>query len=143
MLLFGDRMHANAEQLFVYGTLMPGHCNYTHIRDYVLDCVSARLSGQLIHRGRSPGLVEGDGIVRGQLLCVTPEALGVTDEIEQFIPGSASSVYLRKRLRVWKTTGDLVLAWTYVLADPPRVAHRPTCAVDVERGKTVYQWRGR
>lgn len=60
--------------LFVYGSLRPGMALWPEIRDHVIDSQPATVRGRLVwHEGMEwPLLLDGDGIVQGELLQLSP-----------------------------------------------------------------------
>ena len=65
-------------RLFVYGTLMPGHCNHHRIERFVHRARLGRIPGILVDLGAFPALVPGDGIVEGVVLDIDTVALAIT-----------------------------------------------------------------
>lgn len=133
-------MDHSHQLLFVYGTLQPGGRNYPPIEQLVHAVCDATLEGVLVDRGRSPGLIEGSGLVRGKLLTVDADALTITDKIESFRPGEDDSLYIRRRVWVRQCGGEPIECWTYFFADPTAIADRPRCVIDSRNGVTVYAW---
>lgn len=70
--------------LFVYGTLRRGFINQAarrlHARGQFAGHAVAR--GQLVHCGRYPGLIPGEGRVRGEVFRVSPNLLRYLDAYE-------------------------------------------------------------
>src|SRR5215469_12511387 len=105
---------ADPELVFVYGLLMREHELHHHMEsgEYVGD---GSVKGALVSFGRYPGLVEGSGVVRGELyrFADLPAALDVLDDVEEFDPTDPSrSLYLRIVMRV-QTDDAQVDAWAY------------------------------
>lgn len=121
--------------LFVYGTLMPGACNYRLIESQVHSARPASTSGLLVDLGRFPAMIAGDGIVRGVVLEVDPAALTVTDRLE-----GVPHFYRRLEVLVSLQDGSQVVSWTYVLADSSRIADCPRLVVDRHGDVPVHAW---
>lgn len=116
-------------RLFVYGTLRPPHAGssstdsrfYPEIAPYVVSADSAYLfNAVLCDLGAYPGARPGSNTVVGNLLCVAPEALTITDRIE-----GHPRFFVRRRARVRSEDGP-VDAWVYwapetLCAGKPRI----------------------
>jgi gamma-glutamylcyclotransferase (GGCT)/AIG2-like uncharacterized protein YtfP len=116
-------------QLFVYGTLRPprrdvprADCRfYPEIAPYVVRGEAAQLPDALLYDlGAYPGARPGPGTVVGDLLCVHPEALAVTDRIE-----GHPRFFVRRRAVV-RTGAGAGEAWVYwapeaMCAERPRI----------------------
>jgi gamma-glutamylcyclotransferase (GGCT)/AIG2-like uncharacterized protein YtfP len=101
--------------VFVYGTLMPGHLRWRHIEPYVVDRRQDHVPGQLYDTGRGyPGArFDEPGRIPGWALslesALLDEALALLDEIE--------GPHLYDRVVV--ETGVGRPAWSYrMLLDP-------------------------
>lgn len=129
------------ERLFVYGTLMPDGYNFNRIEEFVLGSRPGRIHGSLVDLGSFPALLSGDGVVEGVLLDVRPAALEITDRIEVFRQDKGSSLYIREFVTVVFADGTSTVAWTYLFADPNRIADRPRLVVAHENGTPVHAWR--
>jgi len=105
------------ERLFVYGTLLSGQTARALVETHVRRSVPATVPGRIYAFSMGyPGLVDGDGAVRGELLWLSdlPAAMPLLDayEGEEFA----------RVLRVAQLEdGTQVAAWCYVLADPTSV----------------------
>ncbi len=128
------------ELLFVYGTLMPGHGNYRRIADHVHSARPGTIQGILVDLGAFPALIHGEGIVKGMVLAVDPEALRITDFIEGYHVDGGCSLYVREKVEVDLGDGDIVNAWTYFFADPDHIHDRPRLRVGDAEGMPVYSW---
>lgn len=97
--------------LAVYGTLLGGGEGL----EVLGPC---RIRGVLYDLGGVPGLVEADGVVRGELLRVaSEEVLGALDDYELYDPGRPQeSVYVRRRVELVEPAGTE--AWVYVYNRP-------------------------
>ena len=123
-----------SDHLFAYGTLIPG-CEPAHMRG---TCAGMEIVGEgtvrgvLYDLGRFPGVVEGDGTVRGSVLRVPDGAWPALDEYEM-CPGPDCEDGLFRRIRITATldNGERVECWLYVYAR------------DVRRGTIVRSgdWR--
>lgn len=109
-----------ADLLFVYGTLRPtlaagGHAHL--VRD--LEVVGlATVPGVLIDLGAYPGLIAGDGLVRGELLRIVDAArLQALDDYEEC--GGPEPLFRRERMVASLGDGTSVDAWGYRYARPP------------------------
>jgi gamma-glutamylcyclotransferase (GGCT)/AIG2-like uncharacterized protein YtfP len=100
--------------LAAYGLLRP--------RSYGLDRLGVRrdlavvgpcvIPGRLIDLGDFPGLLPGEGEVRGDLVRILSRRAGPKlDAYEDFRPGDPTSAYLRVRVRLVRPA---VHAWVYV-----------------------------
>ena len=107
---------ANTIQVFVYGTLRPPRLDtvaddsryYAQIEQYVEATVPACVSGaQMFDFGSYPGVIQGKGAVRGDLLTVRPKALQVIDRIE-----GHPMFYTRTRVDV-QIEAKSTKAWIY------------------------------
>ncbi len=103
-------------RLFVYGTLRPPRAGslstdsrgYPEIAPYVVSARSAQLPHAVLYNlGAYPGARPGSDTVVGNLLCVDPEALIITDRIE-----GHPRFFVRRRARV-RSEACLVDAWVY------------------------------
>lgn len=109
--------------LFVYGTLRRGELRAPLLaRHRPRRWEPARVAGALVDLGEYPGLIDGDGEVRGELVELDDpaDALAELDEVEEFLGyGRAGSLYRRVIVRA-----DGVPAWTYrwLGAPGPRIA---------------------
>jgi gamma-glutamylcyclotransferase (GGCT)/AIG2-like uncharacterized protein YtfP len=130
-------------KLFVYGTLIPGECNYPAIARYVRTARSGTIEGVLVNLGAYPALIPGSGWVRGALLEVDEAALAVTDQIEDTFPEDRDCLYLRKETDVRLHDGTTTRALVYEFAMPEQIINYPKPIVAEEGGVPVYDWRGR
>lgn len=102
--------------LFVYGLLMRGFQLNALLADGEL-VDSATIRGILVSLGTYPGLLEGDGTVRGELYAFADlgAALAVIDAAEEYDPQSSErSLYRRVARHVQGTKVGKVLAWVYL-----------------------------
>lgn len=103
--------------LAVYGTLLGGGEGL----EVVGPC---RIPGVLYDLGGVPGLVEGEGVVHGELLRVASvEVLAALDDYELYDPERPqASVYVRRRVELVEPVGTR--AWVYVYNQPVAGAPR-------------------
>jgi gamma-glutamylcyclotransferase (GGCT)/AIG2-like uncharacterized protein YtfP len=105
--------------LFLYGTLMRGES--AHARFALSTRASfvgeACVPGRLIELGGYPGLVEGDGMVEGEIhRLLDPTLLVELDHYEECDPDAgADAGYVRERMTV---PGSGLRAWVYRYRGP-------------------------
>jgi gamma-glutamylcyclotransferase (GGCT)/AIG2-like uncharacterized protein YtfP len=70
--------------LFVYGTLMRGEARHHYLANHTEFVCEGAVNGTLVYLGEYPGLLEGDGIVQGELFrLLDPDRLWpVLDQME-------------------------------------------------------------
>ena len=115
----GDAGDEVVDRLFVYGTLCSGQTARSLVADHVARSEPATTEGRIYAFPMGyPGMVEGDGAVRGELLWLSElaAALPLLDAYE----GEDFERVLR---RVRRQDGSEDLAWCYVLADPTTIVH--------------------
>lgn len=100
------------DRLFLYGTLMVGHCRWPILEPFVAGgLVAATANGRLYDTGRDypAARFDDDGTIHGQLARLRTdrldEALAVLDEVEGAVHGFYTRVVIR--------TGDGTEAWAY------------------------------
>jgi gamma-glutamylcyclotransferase (GGCT)/AIG2-like uncharacterized protein YtfP len=103
--------------IFVYGSLMRGFDLHHHVAGAAF-VSPATGRGELYDIGSYPGMVEGDGTVRGELYRFSDiaVALEVLDEVEEYDPlDAAGSEYVRvvRAVRL-DTDGSEVASWLYL-----------------------------
>jgi len=106
-------------RLFVYGTLMSGMSNHHYLKGRVADLQQARARGLLYHLPYGyPAMVEGDGVVTGELVTLIDpaEILADLDELEDYHgPGNPGNEYERVNRPVELMNGRMVTeAWVYL-----------------------------
>jgi len=118
---------AQAQLVFVYGSLMRGLYLH-HLMEAGTFVGEGTARGMLVSLGRYPGMVEGSGVVRGELYRFDdlPGALDVLDDIEEYDPADpAASPYVRVERPVTTSDGTQLDAWLYVyrgsVAGAPRI----------------------
>jgi gamma-glutamylcyclotransferase (GGCT)/AIG2-like uncharacterized protein YtfP len=103
--------------LFVYGTLRTGETAGALAAPHVTRSVPASVAGRIYAFPMGyPGLIDGDGRVRGELLWLADPAaaLALLDAYE-------GEDFARVQREAWLADGSRVTAWCYVLADPTSV----------------------
>ena len=129
-------------RLFVYGTLLPDHCNHQRIVSHVRSAQTGTIQGILVDLGAFPALVPGDGIVRGVALDMDAEALRISDHIEGYHADRRHRLYVREEVQVNLHDGTAALAWTYFFANPEDIADRPRLEVGRRGDKSIFEWQG-
>lgn len=120
-----------SELVFVYGTLRQGDCRHgvtsfeerVHSEAYLSDF-------QMLHLGGFPGIVPGDGRIRGEVHSY--EHFDVLDGIEGFYEENPEdSLYLRQKVKV-EIPGlpEPIEVSTYVLNEERGVARRSLPVVE-------------
>jgi gamma-glutamylcyclotransferase (GGCT)/AIG2-like uncharacterized protein YtfP len=108
-----------SDYLFAYGTLIPG-CEPAQMNSVCsrLEVIGeGTVPGALYDLGAYPGVVEGDGTVRGVVLRVPPDAWPAMDAYEGCpIPGGDDGLFKRAMSRATLSTGELLDCWLYVYA---------------------------
>ena len=112
--------------IFVYGLLMRGFDLHRHMEagTFIGDATTA---GTLVSLGRYPGLIDGGGVVHGEVYRFDdmPSALDVLDDIEEFdATDPDASLYLRVDRDVKMSDGTTVRAWLYLYNRDARSAAR-------------------
>lgn len=103
-------------RLFAYGTLCRGLSRHSALRDCEL-LGPATCRGRLVDVGSYPGLLAGDGTVRGELYQLRgAETLRTLDAIEGYDPADEpGSLYLRRLIRVLRIDTEVeVDAFAYL-----------------------------
>jgi gamma-glutamylcyclotransferase (GGCT)/AIG2-like uncharacterized protein YtfP len=131
----------NTTRLFAYGTLRPGQSNFGRIAEFVVAHEPATIEGELVDLGAYPALIEGDGIVEGDLLTMQLKALDITDRIEGYQPERSGSFYVRRKVTVTLLKARATVhAWTYFFACPDQLSCYPKAVVGQREGKPVFNW---
>jgi gamma-glutamylcyclotransferase (GGCT)/AIG2-like uncharacterized protein YtfP len=106
-------MQPDGELVFVYGTLKRGGRYHEVMASAGGSFLgTARITGRLVSLGDYPGLLPGDGIVRGEVYRVPASHLHVLDRLEDWDPlDPAGSEYERR----WTPLDDgpVASAWVY------------------------------
>ncbi len=87
-----------------------------------------------------PALIPGDGVVKGFLLRMKREGLKITDRIEGYHPSRDRCLYVREEVVVQFEAGEEAITWTYVFANPERVADYPRLVVGELNGVPLNAW---
>ena len=86
--------------LFIYGTLMPGLRLEAEMHGARF-LGAAQVPGRLVDVGRYPGLLQGEGVVTGEVYEVDDAHLARLDVVEDMVPGNrAASQYWREVVTV-------------------------------------------
>ncbi len=102
-----------AAWLFVYGTLMRGEPLYPVLRNVARFEGEGRARGTLVSFGDYPGLLDGDGWVRGEVYVLDdPDLLPIVDREEE------EYNFVRRRTGVDMIDGRRVRAWVYRYSGP-------------------------
>jgi gamma-glutamylcyclotransferase (GGCT)/AIG2-like uncharacterized protein YtfP len=116
------------ELVFVYGSLMSGF-ELNHLMNGGALVGDGRTRGILVSLGTYPGMIDGEGTVRGELYRFDdmPAALDVLDDVEEFdATDPGASAYLRVARPVMLDDGRETSAWVYVYNRPTTGAARIT-----------------
>jgi gamma-glutamylcyclotransferase (GGCT)/AIG2-like uncharacterized protein YtfP len=119
------------DRLFVYGTLRAGEAARALVAAHVARSVPGTVRGAMYAFPMGyPGLVDGDGAVRGELLWLADldAALPLLDDYE-------GEDFARVERTVELEDGTRLTAWCYVLSDPSSV--RAAGAVEVPGGDWI------
>ena len=127
--------------IFVYGTLQRGE-ERSNRWPHAPVCVErATIRGQLRDLGPYPALIDGDGIVLGELWTLDAthfdETIRVLDEIECF-GNEDVDLYVRRVVECTTTDGESKRAYTYYFGDPDAVKNVPVVTANQDG---VSHWR--
>jgi gamma-glutamylcyclotransferase (GGCT)/AIG2-like uncharacterized protein YtfP len=101
--------------LFVYGSLLKGLRMHYHLEDARFIDEACLKNAKLFDLGNYPALVlEGDGIVYGELYAVDRLILGNLDFVEGFEEDSSQSLYRRVLQEIKLKDGRSARAYVYV-----------------------------
>lgn len=101
-------------RVFVYGTLRPAVANGEPrlLVEGLRQDGPATVRGRIVDLGDYPGLVEGSGLVHGDLLVVEDaEQLAALDAYEEC--GPPSFLYRREVVTAERPNGDSLAVWVY------------------------------
>jgi gamma-glutamylcyclotransferase (GGCT)/AIG2-like uncharacterized protein YtfP len=110
-------MRNEPAHIFVYGSLMGGFELHHWLRDSEFVCGGA-VAGKLVTLGAYPGLLDGDGLVRGEVYrCPSIDGwLTGIDRVERCDPTNPThSLFVRVARRITLTDGAELDAWVYML----------------------------
>jgi gamma-glutamylcyclotransferase (GGCT)/AIG2-like uncharacterized protein YtfP len=106
-------------RVFVYGTLKRGQCRERSWPHEPVCVDYAVIRADLYDLGAYPGIVPGDGLVRGELWQLRPEhmrqTLSVLDEVEGF-EQQEDDLFVRRVVSCMLEDGEALSAWTYYYA---------------------------
>jgi gamma-glutamylcyclotransferase (GGCT)/AIG2-like uncharacterized protein YtfP len=111
-----DKRTVDTAFIFVYGGLMRGF-DLHHYMAGASFIGEGWIAGRLVALGRYPGLLDGDGKVRGELYRLDDAAasLEALDDLEDFDPADPDkSEYLRVVREVHAEDGKIISAWVYI-----------------------------
>lgn len=103
--------------VFVYGTLRAGGCRAGVLGTQGMICEEAYVPDfKLLDIGSFPGVVKGEGTVRGEMHAIDERTLTTLDSIEGYHEDDLKhSLYIRKTTPVLDTEGNLMGdAWIYI-----------------------------
>jgi gamma-glutamylcyclotransferase (GGCT)/AIG2-like uncharacterized protein YtfP len=86
--------------LFVYGTLKTNGYLHGTIKQHVLSVINnVVVRGILINLGIYPGMIDGNGVVKGQILTISDHGLKICHQIEGYRPDEFedSSLYVLRQ----------------------------------------------
>ncbi|WP_153558632.1 gamma-glutamylcyclotransferase family protein [Roseimaritima sediminicola] len=131
--------------VFVYGTLKRGQCRQRCWPREPVAVETGFIRGGLLDLGAYPGLLPGEGWVRGELWEFEeedlPETLRVLDAIEGYAAGDPDNLYGREVVPVYAVPEEgepTAEAYTYFYADleaSSRLAHLQPIA-----GRSYVEW---
>jgi len=100
--------------IFVYGSLKKGFYNHNIYLEDVEYIGTGVIDGyDMYSLGKFPAIVEGNGVVYGELYKVTEEELSAIDMLEGYNPLTDTGLYIRRTVEV-QTIAGKVLAEVYV-----------------------------
>lgn len=101
--------------IFVYGILMRGLALHRYLSGAAF-VGTGRMRGMLVSLGAYPGLIDGEGEVRGEIYRIDDLALlDVLDEVEDHEPTDPdNSLYLRVEKDARMDDGSTVRVWVYL-----------------------------
>jgi len=108
------------DKVFVYGTLMKGFSNYKrYLEGRIRRVTPGRTRGLLYHLPEGyPALLEGSGIVEGEIMEPVDEALLKTlDWLEGYDKQGGNNEYVREVRNILTEEGQQMNCWIYIYAD--------------------------
>jgi gamma-glutamylcyclotransferase (GGCT)/AIG2-like uncharacterized protein YtfP len=132
-----DDVAESITEIFVYGTMKPGHAFYPEIDDYVLESRPDLVRGQLYDSGLGyPAAIfnpEADEEVSGYVLSLVPESYA---DAVAIISGVESNLFSPKRVAT--TSGSMVRAYEFV-GDTTELERIPDGVWKVEQEAPLYE----
>jgi gamma-glutamylcyclotransferase (GGCT)/AIG2-like uncharacterized protein YtfP len=111
----------NGTDVFVYGTLKPGECNYQrYCQGAVIQAQPAIAYGQLFQLPMGyPAMIAGEGVVEGVILSFSnPSILTVLDQLEDYHPQRPpeQNEYQRQQIQTYTLAHQpLQQVWAYLM----------------------------
>ena len=103
----------NPELLFVYGTLLPG-LRLEREMEGAKHLGAGKVRGCLYDLGSYPGLVEGEGLIAGEIYRLDPQHLRRLDEVEEMVADDQNaSLFWRVRVQIVTGTHATQWVWCY------------------------------
>jgi gamma-glutamylcyclotransferase (GGCT)/AIG2-like uncharacterized protein YtfP len=135
---------------FVYGTLKRDQHNECVWPAKALEVQAGTTSGILYDLGHFPAMVEGDGVVGGEVWFMDEADMEATlqrlDRLEGYNP-RGGGLYDRRQVAVTLTTGrdrgTEVICWAYFMPSAERVEEVLGDLVEVQAVDGVATWEGR
>jgi gamma-glutamylcyclotransferase (GGCT)/AIG2-like uncharacterized protein YtfP len=125
-----DRSKIQNLNVFVYGTLKPGECNFDgYCGDNVISSHRAYILGELYHFPALgyPGAIYGTRQVHGFVLTLTDATILTSlDELENYHPARqpAENDYTRELVTTFTPAGiPSILAWAYLISTVSEASH--------------------
>ena len=101
---------AMMDYVFVYGTLMKGQPNHEHFLPNENEPISATVAGYVMYDlGSFPGIIRGNGLVRGELYRINGQTLKLLDGLE-----GEGRLYARKPIQAVIADGKRIRALAYI-----------------------------
>jgi gamma-glutamylcyclotransferase (GGCT)/AIG2-like uncharacterized protein YtfP len=129
--------------IFVYGTLQQGEVRSNRWPHAPEKIEPATIRGQIRDLGPYPALIDGDGIVSGELWTIGAgkfdETIRVLDEIEGY-GNEDADLYVRKVVDCVTADGERKRAYTYYFANPSAIRNSPLVPANSDG---VSHWRRR
>jgi len=133
-------------RVFVYGTLMKDCGNYKrYLKDRISRITPGYTEGLLYHLPEGyPALLEGDGIVKGEIMEEVDEKLLRTlDRLEDYAEGGKNNLYERKIKTVFTAAGERLDCWVYVFSDEKYAMQYGVFIPDGDWRNFIRQYRPR
>lgn len=122
--------------IFVYGTLMEGFGNYNKcLKGRVLYRTGGETRGKLYHLPAGyPAMIEGDDIVKGEIVDIKDEDIKFLDELEGYYGENKQNVYDRFIKEVKTEKNNNLLCWIYFYRN---IDYVKNCGIYIPHGN----WR--